>query len=337
MSWIQKNSFPLALSGITLLGVAGLFYYGTLGSTRYETAKTDYDTALAEASSIETTVPYPTVPNRDGKKKAIEDFKKDVESLQASFSAYRPGELQMVSPEKFIDRLKEVSQETRKQFELNAVVVPDGFFVGFKEYTSKFPTKSSTGILGYQLEAIRELLVVLAKSGATEVKNLHRPGLDEESGLVYQPAADAVARALPMEITFKGPERSIRRFISSLAKSESHYWVVRSLRISNMKMDPPKTADAKFNVPAARNQREAAFEDIFRFGEEGENDAPVEPVEGAQPGTESAPPAAPVPAPAPAAPAPGENRMLALILGNEELVVHIRLDLMMFHEPKPLP
>ncbi len=337
MSWIQKNSFPFALSGITLLGVAGLFYYGTKGGSRYETAKSDYQQAVDEASSIEKIVPYPTASNRDGKKKAIEDFKKDVESLQEAFSAFRPGELQMVSPGQFIDRLQEVNRETREQFELNAVVVPDAFFAGFKDYTGKLPSKSSTGILGYQLEAIRELLLVLAKSGATELRNLHRPGLDEETGLVYQPSPDMVARPLPLEITFKGPERAVRRFVTSLVKSDNHYWAIRSLRIGNVKMNPPKTADARFGAPAARNQREAAFEDIFRFGEDSEGQAPPPPEEGEQPAPEAEPPPDASAAPAPAAAAPGENRILALILGNEELVVHLRLDLMMFLEPKPLP
>jgi hypothetical protein len=336
MSWIQKNSFPLALSGITLLVVAGLFYYGMKGGNRYETAKSDYQQAVDEAVSIEKTVPYPTAPNRDGKKKAIEDFKKDVESLQDAFSAYRPGELQMVSPERFIDRLKEVNRETREQFELNAVVVPEAYFVGFKEYTSKFPSKSSTGILGYQLEAVRELLLVLAKSGATELRNLHRPGLEEESGLVYQAPPGMVARPLPLEITFKGPERAMRRFVSALAKSDTHYWAIRSLRVGNLKTNPPKTSDARFGVPAARNQREAAFEDIFRFGDESEGETPAPPADGEQPAPQAAPPAG-SPAPAPASAAPGENRILALILGNEELVVHLRLDLLMFLEPKPLP
>jgi hypothetical protein len=235
----------------------------------------------------------------------------------------------MVNPGQFIDRLQEVNRETREQFELNAVVFPESYFAGFKDYTGKLPAKNATGILGYQLEAIRELLIAVAKSGATELKNLHRPPLDEESGLIYQPSADMVARALPLEITFKGPERSVRRLISALAKNESHYWVIRSVRISNMKKEPPKTADAKFGVPAARNQREAAFEDIFRFGEEGEGDGAAKPEEAAE-GEEPA--AAP-----PAGPATGGNRILALILGNEELVVHLRLDLMMFLEAKPLP
>lgn len=329
MSWLQKNTFPFALSGITLVGVAGLFYYGTQGGARYETAKTEYDQAVAEATAIENTVPYPTPPNRDGKKKAIEDFKKDVESLQGSFSAFRPGELQMVSPQQFVGRLIEVNGETRKQFELNAVTFPEAFFMGFKDYTGKLPSKSSTGILGYQLEAIRDLLLVLAKSGATEVKNLHRPALDEETGLVFQPASNMAARPLPLEITFKGPESSVRKFVTELAKNENHYWVIRSLRIGNVKMDPPKTADAKFGAPAARGQAENAFDDIFRFGEQGEGDKAAQPVEG-----EGAAPAAPVAEPAPA---PGGNRILALILGNEELLVHIRLDLMLFLEPKPLP
>lgn len=313
-----------------MVGVAGLFYYGTQGGTRYEQAKLDYEEALSEATSMEKTVPYPTAANRNGKQKAIEDFKKDVESLQGSFSSYRPGELRMVSPQEFVGRLIEVNQETRKEFELNAVAVPEAFFVGFKDYTGKLPNKSSTGILSYQLEAIRGLLVLLAQSGASELKNLHRPLLGEEEGKIYQPADDAVARPLSVEITFKGPERSLRKFMSELAQNQNHYWVTRSLRVGNMKMEPPKTADAKFDAPAVRDQQDNVFQDVFRFdnNEGGENTG--QPVEGEQP---AAAPAAPAAAPA----VKDGDRILALIVGNEELLVHMRLDLLMFLEPKPLP
>jgi hypothetical protein len=328
MSWLQKNSFPMALSGFTLLGVAGLFYYGTLGSARYEQAKSDFGQALDEATTIEKTVPYPKDSNRDGKKKAIEDFKKDVETLQQSYASYRSGELQMVSPEMFIDRLKKINEESINALNINAVTFPDGFFCGFKDYTSKLPSKSATGIMGYQLESIRELLLALAESGATEIKNLHRPPLEEESGLVYKPAADAVARPLSLEITFQGPERALRRFVTALSNTDNRYWVIRSMRIGNMKKDPPKTADAQFGAQAARNQQDPAFEDIFNFNE-GEKKAAAEGAEVPAP-----PPAAPAPA-VPAAPEGG--RILSLILGNEELLVHLRLDLLLFLEPKPLP
>ena len=346
MSWTPKNTFSLALSGITLLGVAGLFYYGKTGRDRYQAAKSNFDQAVAAASAMERSVPYPTAENRNAKSKAIDDFRKDVSALQEAYSAYRPGELKMVSPEQFIDRLKLVRKETSDELERNAVVFPDSYFVGFKDYTSKYPNKSATGVLGYQLEAIRELMLELAKSGATELRNLHRPDLEEESGIVFQAPAEMVARPLPLEITFKGPERSLRKFVSALAKSDSRYWVVRSLRVTNMKKEPPKTADAKFNAPAARNPAQPAFDDFLRFNEEepaagAEGEAPVAPAPQADP---TAPDAA-APAPAPAAPAgpvagdanPEGNRNLALILGNEELVVHLRLDLMMFLESKPLP
>ena len=340
ISWTPKNTFSLALSGITLLGAVGLFYYGKTGRDRYQAAKSGFDQAVADAAAMERIVPYPTVENRNAKSKAVDDFRKDVAALQEAYSSYRPGKLEMVSPEQFIDRLKMVREETRAELERNAVVFPEVYFVGFKDYTSKYPNKSATGVMGYQLEAIRELMLDFAKSGATELRNVHRPALDEESGVVFQAPADMVARPLPLEITFKGPERAVRKFVTSLAQSTNRYWVIRSMRVMNMKKDPPKTSDAKFNAPAARNQKQPAFDDFLRFAED-------EPAAGAEGGAaEPAPqpdPAAPDAAPAPAEdPVAGDGspegkRNLALILGNEELVVHLRLDLMMFLEPTPLP
>jgi len=340
MTWPPKNTFLLVLSGVTLLGAVGLFYYGKIGRDRYQAAKSDFDEAVAAASAMEMTVPYPTAENRNAKSKAIDDFRKDVAALQEAYSAYRPGELEMVSPEQFIDRLMQVREETRAELERNAVVFPEAYFVGFKEYTGKYPNKSATGVLGYQLEAIRELILEFAKSGATELRNLHRPSLDEESGVVFQAPDDMVARPLSLEITFKGPERALRKFVSSVARNTNRYWVIRSMRVVNMKTDPPRTSDAKFDAPAARNPKQPAIVDFLRFAEDeptddGEGDAtePGAPPDPAATNPDPTPPAAPTAGGG----GPDGNRILALILGNEELAVHLRLDLMMFLEPKPLP
>lgn len=333
MLWLQKNSFLAALTGITVLGLLGLFYYGNTGAAKYDASKEMYDLAISEAVAFENSKPYPVAENRDAKRKAIEDYRKEIEQLEAAFSAYRPGELKIVAPERFMDRLRKVNEETKEVAARNAMVVPDAYFCGFKDYTSKIPTRSSTGILGYQLEAIREVVLALAESGASELKNLHRPVLPEESGGSYKPDPSTVARPIPLEVTFRGPERALRHFVTSIANSKNHYWVIRSIRVGNLKKEPPRTSDAKFNLtqtPAPGAAAPANFNALFQFEEEG-----TKPAEKPAEGDDQVPAAAAEPKNPPAAAA--DNRILALVLGNEELSVHIRLDLMMFLEPKPLP
>jgi len=139
-----------------------------------------------------------------------------------------------------------------------------------------------------------------------------------------------VARGLPLEITFKGPEKAVRAFLSSIAKPDGYYIVIRSLRITNEKKGPPRTADAKFDKPAGA--KPGAAKDPF--GEFFTPDA--EPTPAPAPGATPAPGAAPAPAPAPAPPI-ADNRILSQVLGDEQLQVFIRLDLMQFLPAKKLP
>jgi hypothetical protein len=321
MSWIQDNKFVAGLVGGTAVGVAALYFVGAKGGTRYDAAKEQFDTAVGEASSIEKGSVYPTAENRDGKSKAIEDYKKAATGLQNAFEPFRPKEIKNVAPQAFTDKLKAVNDEVLAAFEASNTKVPEAFFCGFENYKSNLARESSTGVLGYQLEAIRNLMLALAKSGPTELKNFYREALPEEDGKEFKPADAAVARPLPIEITFQGPEKAARAFLSILAKPDGQYAVIRSLRVTNAKKDAPKASDAKFEAakPAA-----AAAGGGDAFG------AFV------LPGEEPAAPEAEKPAEA-AKPAADSSRILAQVLGNEEITVFVRVDLMQFLPAKKLP
>ena len=89
-----------------------------------------------------------------------------------------------------------------------------------------------------------------------------------------------------------------------------------------MKKDPPKKEDAKFDKPA-ESKPGAGGEDVFGGGF-------------VLPGEEA--PAATTPAVAPAAPVKADSsRILAQVLGTEQVSVFIRLDLLQFLPAKKLP
>lgn len=320
MSWIKENKFLAGLLGVTLLGAVGLYFLASSGGTRYDAAKERYDAASSEVSTFKKQPLYPSTANRDGKKKALDDYKKATESLQAAFDAFRPKEIKNTSPQEFTNRLKSVNDEVRKAFDDAGTKVPEAFFCGFESYKTNLARSGATGILDYQLGAIQNLMLVLAKSGATELKNLHRPNLPEEDGNAYKPGDADVARALPLEITFQGPEKAVRAFVSALSKTDERYFVIRSLRIANAKKEPPRAADAKFEKPADAKAPAAGA-----FGGGGF----------VLPGDEAKPAETVAPAAAPAA--ADSSRILAQVLGNEEVQVFLRLDLMQFLPAKKLP
>jgi hypothetical protein len=321
MSWFKDNKFLVVLGGTTLVLAIVLFMVGSKGGGRYDQAKEEFDAAVDEATSYERLPLYPRDVNRDGKSKALDEYRKATEDLQAAFQPYRAEKPANVSPQQFTDQLKAVNDELVKAFAEANTKLPEEFFSGFERYKTELARSEATGILIQQLQSIRSLMLALAKSGPSELRNLHRPGLPEEEGRAFEPTPNQVARPLPLEITFTGPEKSLRQFLSAITKPESQYVVIRTLRVSNAKKDPPRAADAKFDKPAAAPAA-ADINNIF-------GGAFVLPEEGAEGGK-----AEPAPPPAPKA---DSSRILAQVLGNEEIQVFLRLDVMNFLPAKKLP
>lgn len=321
MSWIKDNKFVVALAGGTLIGVGLLYFFGSGGAARYDEAKTRFDAAAADAASFEKLPLYPKPENRDGKRKALDEYRKSVDSLQASFEKFRPKEIKNVSAQKFTDNLKEADKEIRKAFEESGTTVPEGFFSGFVRYKTSLALPGATGMLNYQLGSIKSILLELAKARPTELHNLYRVNLPEEDGQAYNAPANSAARSLPIEITFFGPEKSAREFLSSIVKPESQYLVIRAVRITNAKKDPPRAADAQFEKPAAA--KPAAADSPFGGGF-------------VLPGDDAKPAAAPE-KPAAAAERADTSRILAQVLGNEQVQVFVRIDILQFLPVKKLP
>lgn len=330
MSWIQNNKFLAVLGGGTLVAMALLFLFGFKASERYLQAKENFDTAAKEAQSTEQLPLYPKRENFDGKSKALDEYSQALGALQAAFEKYQPKTLQNVSPEIFATQLKTVNHDVRKVFNESKTTLPDAFFCGFENYKTAYASGDNTGILDYQLTGTKQLMLALAAAGATELKNFHRPLLVEEQGQTFTPHPTDVARCLPLEITFKGREKAVRAFLSSIVKPDGYYIVIRSLRITNEKKGPPRTADAKFDKPAGA--KSGAVKDPARdFFAPDPEPTPVD----EKPQDPNATEATVTPAPAPAA--VDSSRILSKVLGDESLQVFIRLDLMQFLPAKKLP
>lgn len=322
MNWIKENKFLAGLAGGTLGGAIILIVVGMLGSGKYDSAKETFDTSYEEASGFEKLPLYPKVEHKDAKTKALGEYTKLVEALQADFEPFRPKEIKNLSPQEFTDSLLAANAEVRKAFEDGGTVVPEPFFMGFERYKTSLAAGGNTGILNYQLGAIKSLMLDLAKAKPSELKNFYRQTLQEEDGQTYTPG-EGVARPFPMELTFTGTEKSVREFVSALSKIDKQYVVVRALRISNVKKDPPRASDAQFDKPAAEEKSSGGGGDAFSGGF-------------VLPGDDAAAPAADASAAATPA-AADSSRILSQVLGTEQLNVFLRLDLLEFLPAKKLP
>jgi hypothetical protein len=370
MSWIKDNKFAAVLGGVTLLVAIVLGYVGISYRAKYGTALQEYQDAATEVEEFENLPLYPSDANRDGKTKALNEYRTAITGFQSAFEKFRPKELKNSSPQDFTGNAKSANEVVTKAFAAAKTKLPDGLFIGFETYSSgSLAREEATGILNYQLDAIKELMLALAKAAPSQLQNLYRPKSPEEDGLKWIPGPDDSSRAYPLEVTFKGTEKSAREFMDFLANSPTHFYVVRTLRIANEKLGKaPNKSDSKFEVAPPAGGPGKLPGDPFG-GAAGfvlpTEDPPPTPATGTKPvtpatgtkpatpatdtkpatpatGTPPATPAAPVFPAVPAAPAAAikpaaSGRILNQILGDEEIQVFLRIDVLQFLPAKELP
>lgn len=335
MNSIKSNPFLSALAGITIVVCGALFYLAAQGGGKYDEAKAAFDESYSAVSVSEGIPLYPTAANRDGKRKALGEYRQSIGELGGLFDKYRPGPLGEIDPQTFTNRLKQANTEVSAAFQAAGGSLPANFFLGFEGYSAKLANKEATGVLGYQLDGIKHALIGLADARPSEVIRIYREPVPEETGGSYVPKPDDAARNFGFELTFRGSESSARKFISYLGATDPYYYVVRCVKIANDRDTPPQVSDAKFETVAPAAAPPAAadiFRDVFILpGAEAEPEvaAPAEGGEEAAPGGDEPPDEAEAEV--------DTTRILAQVLGSEEVIVFVRFDLSMFLPAKELP
>jgi hypothetical protein len=316
MSWIKNHKFSVVLGIITSLSVIVLLALGFNAKKRYEESLESFGRVANEACEFEALPLYPLPENRDAKNKALNAYRASVSELQQAFEPYRVTEFRNITPQEFTSALKASQEQVVAEFKENGVIFPEGFFCGFEVYRSALAKGESTGVIHYQLGGLKELFIQLAKAKISELKNIHRPLLAEEEGVKFVAKDSEVARRMPFEISFIGDEKSVRSFMTSLGQLNGKFMVVRSLKISNLKSEPPRATDAKFD--------EVAVNAPASTGNVGASQAPPEGSDGKKEDLQQADAA------------PG-TRILCQVLGKEQLQVYMRIELMPFLAAKKLP
>ncbi len=333
MNWIKSNPFVSSLVGITLVLCGILFFIASNAGSKYAEDKEAFDLAYGDVSRFETNDPYPKKTTVDAKMKALSDYRDSIEKLREGFAKYQVEKIENIPTEAFTDRLTQTNQEVGKAFADADCKIPDGFFLGFDAYSNRPANSGGTGMLSYQLDGIKNALLLLAKAEPSELLSVSRDEIPEETGAQPTLGPDAVSRGFGYEVTFKGTEPVAREFLSALGDIKTHYYVVRCVRIKNEKNVPPKVSDAKFETKVVEIEEpggDALFDNIFAAPEEAEVVEEVVPEGGAEE----------VPAPAPEAaepPVTDSSRILAQVLGDEEVIVFVRFEHTMFLAPKELP
>lgn len=327
----QENKFPIILGAVTAVAVGGLIFWGIKGGSRYEAAKSEFDSAAGEIRDLTSRPIKPTNDNARAKKAAVDEYREQVIGLQEAFDPYRAPNPENIDPTAFVDALIAARDRLTGQFDENDVTLPDEFFLGLGRFSTQQPSRSQTGMLNYELGAFEDLFGRLAAAAPSELLNVHWAGLpeslDDEGG---RNSEAPTFRSHSIEVTFRGSEAALREFLGSLDESDQYYFVVRSMRVKNERTSPPNADDATFAVSEATD---SGAGDGGGFGDGGfvfpgeEDDAGDGEEDADDDGGEEDPAEEP---------AADTAEILKQVLGNEEIEVFLRIDVLQFLEPKDI-
>jgi hypothetical protein len=335
MNWIKSNPFVSGLAGITFLLCGILYFLASKWGTQYAETKAGFDDAYQGVNTAEGLPLYPAADLRDGKSKALTEHRAALGDLTKLFDAYRPEKTENISPQAFTDRLLAANEQVSTAF--GKTTLPENFFLGFETYRSQLAKPDATGTLLYQMDGIKAALMGLAEARPSALLKVWRVAVPEEDGGNFQPGANDVARFFSCEVTFKGSEQSARDFLNALGATDSHYFIIRTLSFKNERETPPKVTDAKFEPIPAEEAAVAPADPFISFPEEPVDAPQADPEQPAAPGGDDsvAEDAGSDPV-VPDAPVADSSRILAQVLGNEDLIVFVRFDIAMFLPTKEL-
>jgi len=325
---LKENKLASILLIVTLVIVGVLGFFGWKKRGEYKDSMSQFESNNGELSRLQSSQPFPNPANVTKKKEAVKQLQGKSDALQNALISYRPESFddgQILSPADFSKNRQDKTEEVQLLFKEKGVAFPEEFCLGFLSYTTRSPREDATKLLNYQLEANSEFFKTLAHSNISSLLNVYRVEVNPERGAPFReaprrgrPAAFHPYEVLPMEVTFQANEASLEAFLNSLTNHKDYFFVIRNMRVLNQKQVPPREEDAVFETPvAAPPPPAAAFAEAF-----GSFTDPDEPAE-----------AEPEEAPAPAlAMNDDSNLILKPVLGEEELYVFLRVDLILFNK-----
>lgn len=335
----KEKTFIGILAGATVFCAGLLFMLAGKSGSRTEAAKEKHAALSDEIKKMQNLPLFPTEENLEGKENELEVYQANAAELATKLQAYRPIAIDSIDPQTFTNTLVKTADATMKTYaaagmkiDADKGALPRGFYLGFENYTNTPAQQGATGILAYQLSSISEVHKLLAAAKPAKLLNFMREPQPEEKNIMYEPSNGVPYRILPFEISFSGPESSMRDFINGLQSSKSYFYVIRTLRIKNEKQVGPKASDVQFSsrpVKPAGGALEGF--DAFELPEA----APAAAPGAAEPGAAAPAPEGPAPEAPKSEPAPvvDTDVILKQVLGAENIEVFMRVDVLLFDAP----
>lgn len=308
MSFLKENPFVAGVAVVTGLAVAGLLYYGTTQSAAYEENLEAYGQAETKAQQQNRLALFPTNANADKKEEAISAFRSDVQKAQEALASFIPQDLQDVAPSEFSARVQSAADEVAALAAQENLTLPEGFALGFEKELSTPPQQSATGELSFQLGGIKWLVEKMVEANVAELRSLNRSQTVAEGAA--SPGAN-VAEPMVIDLVFSGREPAVRQLLSEMVSSDQYFFRIKYARVQNSANRAPSRKRIDFDEEVEEEEGDTEAAPSFLVEEAPAADDADDP-------------------PAADAGAAAGERIVTQILGNEQVVVGARIELMLF-------
>ena len=332
MNWFKENKFLGGLLTVNLIIAAFIIYLGMKTGGKKEADLAEVDQHLIEKASAKKLDPFPTPENVDAKNDSLKAMIAKASAAQVKALSFSPESIEKITVSSFADRLKNADSSVRGMFADKNIRLADEAYLGFEKYKGAAPIEAATGILAFELAGIEWLFSELADAGITEVTNFTRDELAIEKAAPVSsgkkrrktkkkpsrskkrssgpslPMVD-VAEKLPMSLTFKGSEDSVRKALQGIANSDKHFFQTRVFRVQNPAPTPSSSGVAIKRAPVVEKvEEDGGFGPVAGDDQEAADAAPI-----------------------------GPKQILHRVAGGEDVSVFLKLDLLLFSNEQSFP
>ncbi len=288
-----------------------LFYLGMSARSEATQANEDNSNAIRKVNSLKAGKPFPDADNKKMVKDKVAGFAADTYAFQQELLKFRPEGMPRVSPGDFNKKVGDYVRLLKAYYTEKKIALPESTAFGLEAYVGPLADKDATRELEYERKALDWLFKSLADANPTSLVNVHRQQIAAEKNAGSKSSnkrstrsnkVDSVYQAMPVELTFTGSEASLKTFLTTIGEAKEYFFAVRVMRLQNESAESPDLSLAKFAEQVA-----AGGDDFFGgLDSEGEGD--------------SAPTV--------------DEKILKKVVGDEKLVVYLKLDLLLFKEAK---
>ena len=333
MNWLKHNK---GLGAYLLLVLAGSGFLGfqLAGARgRMEESMEAFGTASQELNRLRGLSQFPEKQNLEKLQAQQQELGEEVQKLRSELVGNQLP-LEPVTEVEFQDRLKETVERVTAGAAKAGMALPERFYMGFDQYQAEPPKKEAAPHLARQLKAMEWVVSQLIANRAKALEQLQRSPLPEEGERARGGKGEKGEKGEKVEKAERGPARAGRADAAADADAARREIIRNGFEVSfrcsqasfQKTLNDVTSSKAQFYIPSrleVRNEKEKGpAREEAKAGEAGADAAPA--------GGAEAPGAAD---PAAAKPVRAEGE-LRYIVGEELVVVELRLDIVNFLEPK---